>query len=98
VGLLTGNLSAIAAGMHDRLHEPYRSRLFHHLEPVRTAAREAGAIGACLSGAGPTVLALVTPHCVDRVTEAMSAAARAAEAPGRVCALAIAEQGARIVW
>ena len=98
VGLLTGNINAISAGMHDRLHEPYRTRLFHHLEPVRTAARESGAIGACLSGAGPTVLALVTPHCVDRVSEAMSKAAHEAATPGRVCALAIAEHGARIVW
>ncbi len=98
VGFLTGNIAAISAGMHDRLHEPYRARLFPHLEPVRAAARGAGAIGACLSGAGPTVLALVTPHCVDRVSEAMSRAAEEAEAPGRVCALAIADQGTRVVW
>ncbi|GIW03889.1 MAG: homoserine kinase [Thermomicrobiales bacterium] len=31
VGLMTGNRAAIAAGMHDRLHEPYRARLFPHL-------------------------------------------------------------------
>lgn len=98
VGLLTGNTKAIGAGMHDRLHEPYRARLFPHLEPVRAAARESGAIGACLSGAGPTVLALVTPHCVDRVGEAMAAAAEASDAPGKVCTLAIAERGVRVEW
>ena len=37
VGLLTRNRVAIAAGMHDRLHEPYRSRLFPHLTPMAEA-------------------------------------------------------------
>ena len=30
VGLMSNNRAAIAAGMHDRLHEPARSRLFPH--------------------------------------------------------------------
>ncbi|MGH2561097.1 MAG: homoserine kinase, partial [Thermomicrobiales bacterium] len=58
VGLLTGNRAAIAAGMHDRLHEPYRARLFPHLTPMVETARDAGALGACLSGAGPSILSL----------------------------------------
>ena len=65
----------IAAGMHDRLHEPYRARLFPHLETMQSAAREAGAIGACLSGAGPTVLALVPPTRASRVRAAFEATA-----------------------
>jgi homoserine kinase len=98
VGLVTGNIEAIAAGMHDRLHEPYRARLFPHLEPVRAAARSAGAIGASLSGAGPSVLALVTSHCVDRVAVAMEDAAKACAAPGRVLPMAVAMHGAQVVW
>jgi homoserine kinase len=98
VGLVTGNIEAIGAGMHDRLHEPYRARLFPHLEPVRAAARSAGAIGAALSGAGPSVLALVTSHCVDRVACAMEDAANACSAPGRVLPLAVAPHGAQVVW
>lgn len=96
VGLLTGNLDAIAAGMHDRLHEPYRAALFPHLEPLKFAARSAGAIGACLSGAGPAVLALVTPHVTDRVVDAMTVAARDSGTAGRVCPLAIADRGAHL--
>lgn len=97
VGLLTGNLDAIAAGMHDRLHEPYRATLFKHLEPLKAAAIEAGAIGGALSGAGPTVLALVTPHAIDRVVDAMADAAAQCDVKGRVMPLRIVEQGARIV-
>jgi homoserine kinase len=42
----------------DRLHQPYRSQLVPGLERIIAGAEEAGAAGACLSGAGPTVLAL----------------------------------------
>ena len=72
-GLSTGNREAIAAGMRDRLHEPYRARLFPHLTPMTDAARQAGAIGACLSGAGPTILTLVEPDNVDAVSAALHA-------------------------
>jgi homoserine kinase len=84
--------------MHDRLHEPYRAVLFPHLDPVKAAARDAGAIGACLSGAGPTVLALVTPHAVDRVAAAMAAAAATCGVLGRVSPLAIADHGVQISY
>ena len=97
VGLLTGNLEAIAAGMHDRLHEPYRARLFPHLEPLKRAAIGAGAIGGCLSGAGPTVLALATPHTIDRVADAMTATATAIGTAGRVTPLRIVDRGAHLV-
>ncbi|MCL2882702.1 MAG: homoserine kinase [Coriobacteriia bacterium] len=43
----------------DRLHEPYRTALIKDFEAVRAALLEAGADGVCLSGAGPTVAALV---------------------------------------
>lgn len=70
-GLATGNREAIRAGMRDRLHEPYRARLFPHLTPMTDAARQAGAIGASLSGAGSTILTLVEPANVDAVCRAL---------------------------
>jgi homoserine kinase len=57
---LTGNrLELLRTAMQDRLHQPYRAPLVPGLEEVRRAALGAGAWGAALSGAGPTVLALV---------------------------------------
>ena len=44
--------------MRDRLHQPYRAELMGPLEEVFRAAYEAGALGACVSGAGPCVLAI----------------------------------------
>ncbi|MCA9833045.1 MAG: homoserine kinase [Thermomicrobiales bacterium] len=84
VGLVRHDPTLIAAGMHDRLHEPYRAALFPHLIPLQEVARTAGAVGAVLSGAGPTVLALVHPDLVENVSTAMDRAARDVKAPGRV--------------
>jgi len=98
VGLLTGDRDAIAAGMHDRLHEPYRARLFPHLTPMTDAARTAGAVGACLSGAGPTILALVECENVDSVKNALKAVARDHRVSGRVESIDVAHRGAELEY
>jgi homoserine kinase len=59
VGLALGRHDLIAPGMKDRLHEPYRASAISDLDEVRAALLEAGADGAALSGAGPTVIGLV---------------------------------------
>ena len=97
LGLHMGEPRLIAAGMHDRLHEPYRSRLFPHLNPMASAARAAGALGACLSGAGPSVLALTEPARVEPIARAYRATAAAVGAAGEVRRLGIAHAGAEIV-
>jgi len=97
LGLHTGDLRLIAAGMHDRLHEPYRARLFPHLEILIAAARGAGALGACLSGAGPAVLALTEPDHTEAVAAAYRAAAAAMGVLGEVRQLGVAPAGAEII-
>ena len=42
--------------MRDRLHEPYRAPLVPGLTDILANARDHGALGAALSGAGPSVL------------------------------------------
>lgn len=96
VGLQMENHDLIGAGMHDRLHEPYRARLFPHLNPMRDAARNAGAIGACLSGAGPTVLALVEPDKADCVLAAYEAEAAELRVPGRAEIVPLTAKGASL--
>jgi homoserine kinase len=96
VGLMSNNRAAITAGMHDRLHEPARSRLFPHLMPLTEAARQAGAIGACLSGAGPSILALTEPEQAAVIAEVFENAARRIATPGASMILAPATRGAFI--
>ncbi len=43
----------------DLFHEPFRSRLIPNFEEIHSAAKEAGAFGTALSGAGPTVLSII---------------------------------------
>ena len=54
----TGDKQVIRRAMRDRLHQPCRVGLIPEYEAVRAAAEEAGALGFCISGAGPTLLAL----------------------------------------
>ncbi len=56
LGLATGDFSLIGRGLEDRLHQPYRAHLFPRSMTLLEKARELGAIGATISGAGPTVL------------------------------------------
>jgi homoserine kinase len=44
--------------MQDKLHQPYRKKLMGPLDEVFAAGYEAGALGVCISGAGPCVLAV----------------------------------------
>jgi len=56
--LLTGEERPLGWAMEDRLHQPYRCPLIPGAAAAMAAAEEAGAGGAALSGAGPTVIAL----------------------------------------
>ncbi|MCS7458708.1 homoserine kinase [Paenibacillus doosanensis] len=55
----TGRLDMIAGAMKDALHQPYRAPLVPGLSKILAEATDHGALGVALSGAGPTMLALV---------------------------------------
>lgn len=59
VGISLGRRELLGPGMDDRIHEPYRAAAITDFFDVRAALLEAGADGAALSGAGPTVVGLV---------------------------------------
>jgi homoserine kinase len=56
LGLSRGDLALIARGLDDRLHQPRREHLYPRSMDLVARARELGALGATISGAGPTVL------------------------------------------
>jgi homoserine kinase len=58
-GMQAGRPDALRVALDDRLHQPYRLALFPWMPDVAAAAREAGALGCVLSGAGPSLLAVV---------------------------------------
>ncbi|WP_337287848.1 homoserine kinase [Candidatus Methylomirabilis sp.] len=59
-GLATDRPELLAPGTEDRLHQPYRAALLPGLEAILEEGRQAGALATCLSGAGSSLLALVS--------------------------------------
>jgi homoserine kinase len=59
IGIALGRRDLLGPGMTDRLHEQYRAVAVTDLDLVRGALLEAGADGAAMSGAGPSIVGLV---------------------------------------
>jgi homoserine kinase len=64
--LARGDAAMFAASNDDRLHEPYRALHAPHLAAIRDDL-PAGALGATLSGSGPTVIVWAEKRRVDEV-------------------------------
>ncbi len=97
-GLAVGRSDLLAALTQDRLHEPYRATVYPQLPRLVAVAREAGAIGACLSGAGSTIIAFSDSVAVmTRIEAAFLAAAADEGLPGTVRIVAPQNGGARII-
>jgi homoserine kinase len=95
-GLCLGDLSLIGRAIDDRIAEPVRAPLLAGFAEAKAAALSAGALGASISGSGPTAFALAG----DRETAERIAAAMylAYAARGIDCTVRIAEvdrEGAR---
>jgi len=58
--LQAGRLDLLREAARDRLHQPYRASLVPGMAEVLAEGERAGALACFLSGAGPTLLALVT--------------------------------------
>ncbi|MFZ2049743.1 MAG: homoserine kinase [Solirubrobacteraceae bacterium] len=56
LGLATGDFDLISQGLADQIHQPRRAPLYPRSYDLVGRARELGALGASISGAGPTVL------------------------------------------
>ena len=91
--LQTALPAALTVALEDRLHQPYRLKLFPWMPEIAAAARAAGALGCVLSGAGPSLLAVVAGDGTS-VARAMEEAARRAGVPGKARALDVDAAGA----
>lgn len=71
--IATGNWQLAGRMMErDVLHEPYRISLFPEFERIRRFAREAGAFGTAVSGAGPSVFVLAEAGTEERLAEQLA--------------------------
>ena len=71
LGLRSADLDLVSAGLHDAIHQPRRRELYPRSMEIVDAAAELGALGATISGAGPTVLVWTTWQDAGNVAAAL---------------------------
>ena len=71
LGLARGDWDLVARGLGDRLHQPRREHLYPRSMELVRRARSLGALGATISGAGPTVLVWCHYEATAGVVEAL---------------------------
>lgn len=71
--MLTGKYENLAMAMEDRVHQPYRSVLIPGMEEIFAYAKKSGAVASYLSGAGSTLMAMVTQEKAEQFEREMSA-------------------------
>jgi homoserine kinase len=81
--------------MEDRLHQPYRKSLIPNFDKVIQYAYESGAVGASLSGAGSTMLALALNN-FDKIGQAMVSAFSEAGINAKYLVLDVDTEGAKV--
>ncbi|NLL70780.1 MAG: homoserine kinase [Epulopiscium sp.] len=57
--MMSGEIQHLQVAMEDRFHQPYRIPLVPHMEDIFEKALSLGAKGVFLSGAGPTLIAVI---------------------------------------
>ncbi len=92
-GLTVSDWELVAAGLDDRLHQPRRAHLYPRSAELLERARALGALGATISGAGPTVV--VWSH-YEQTGAVMDALARETEGWARVMRAPFESQGADV--
>jgi len=97
-GMAAGRTDLLARLTVDRIHEPYRAAIYPELPRLVAAARKAGALGACLSGAGSTIIAFTdSVSKITRIEAAFAAVAADDDLDGRIQVVEPRTAGARVV-
>lgn len=97
--LCRGNEKFLKNVFRDALHQPYRADLIPGMYDVFQAATDAGALGANLSGAGPSLIAytLADKRCEQQVGEAMREAFAKHDVNARILIMDVDTRGAHII-
>ena len=98
LGCERGDAALVRAGLHDLLVEPRRAPLIAGFAEVKRAALDAGAMGASISGAGPSVFAWCESRAdAERAAAGMATAFAAAGFASDAFVAAVAGPAARVL-
>ena len=100
VGLLiraleTAAYDKLAIALQDKLHQPYRIPLVPGMAAAFAAAKNAGAKGVAISGAGPSIITFA-PNNLETITNAAKTAFAQANLPSRSWILSVDTQGCQV--
>lgn len=95
--LHNGDFSNIQKAMDDQIYQPLRKRFIPGFDQVLNAAYDNGALGAALSGAGPSIIAFCGIDEQERVAQAMQIAFQDAGVVSRAWHLQIDNMGAQVL-
>lgn len=94
--LIKGNIRFLRHAFEDALHQPYRESLIPGMADVIKAAKREGALGACISGAGPCIIAYTVEH-PHEVASAMEQAFAKNSVKAKALILDVDRRGAHIL-
>ena len=94
--MLSGNYELLGKAIDDKLHQPYRFPLIKGADKVLAAAKDAGALAAALSGAGPTLIAFTNGDGIA-IRDAMEKAWNSIDVKCRVIVLEQDNEGVKVL-
>ena len=71
--MYTGKYENLSMAMQDRIHQPYRNQLIPNMDRIFKAAKNYGALATYLSGAGSTLMAVLTEEKAEEFQQKMKA-------------------------
>lgn len=96
-GCFTNDLRLIGESLEDVVIEPQRRVLIPGFDAVKQAAKESGALGCSISGAGPTIFAWIKTEQAAKARDAMVAAFKAHGLESDAWISTLEPNGARLV-
>ncbi len=97
-GLHAGDFDLIGRSLVDHVAEPARKALIPHFDEVKSASLDAGALGAGISGSGPSIFALSEGmETANKVKEAMNAVYKDSGIDFSIYVSRISTAGARVI-
>lgn len=97
-GLLLPDLNLLSRSLHDHIVEPIRSILIPGFDEVKEAALNAGALGAGISGSGPSLFALSdSKTTAEQIGKEMMKVFATLEIDSEVYVSKVNEQGPKVI-
>ncbi|TGD59755.1 homoserine kinase [Flavobacterium humi] len=97
-GLYTNDYDLIQRSLHDEIIEPLRGKFIPNFELIKKSAMENGALGAGISGSGPSVFALSKGfHTAQKVAQAIQDAYKDTGIPFEIHVSKINAEGIKII-